>query len=111
MARRLTLTSHLMEAIGDLRDNVTVTTDVGDASDFVMDINTFLDEMVRKDANKIFEARSIVKDEFGSRILEDVMCEISEEDDYLNESINKELNKRITTIINEWLVEKLKNNG
>lgn len=100
-----------MEAIGDLRDNVTVTTDVGDASDFVMDINTFLDEMVRKDANKIFEARSIVKDEFGSRILEDVMCEISEEDDYLNESINKELNKRITTIINEWLVEKLKNNG
>ena len=100
-----------MEAIDELRDNVTTTTNGTDASDFVMDINIFLDEMVKKDANKIFEARSIVKDAFGSRILEDVMCEISEEDDYLNESINKELNKRITNIINEWLVEKLKNNG
>ena len=96
MARRLTLTSHLMEAISDLRENVTNTTNGEDRLDFVMDINNFLDEMVKKDANKIFEARSIVKDAFGSKILEDVMCEISEEDDYLNESINKELNK-------EWI--------
>ena len=111
MTRRLTLTSHLMEAIDDLKDNVTTRTNGEDTSDFVVDINIFLDEMIKRDAKKIFEARSIVKETFGSRILEDVMCEISEEDDYLNESINKELNNRITVIINEWLVEKLKNNG
>ena len=48
MARRLTLTSHLMEAISDLRDNVTNTTNGEDRLDFVMDINNFLDEMVKK---------------------------------------------------------------
>ena len=111
MTRRLTLTKHLMEAIDDLKEGMVVSVTEDTTTNYVNDINNFLNEMVNRDSRKILTAKSVVKDRFGSKILEDIMCDISEDDDYLNESINKELNKRITNIINEWLVEKLKNNG
>tara|TARA_R110000851_G_scaffold260359_3_gene412924 strand:+ start:3353 stop:3688 length:336 start_codon:yes stop_codon:yes gene_type:complete len=111
MARRLTLTKHLMEAMDDLKEGMVVSVTEDTTTNYVNDINNFLNEMANRDSRKILTAKSVVKDRFGSKILEDIMCDISEDDDYLNESINKELNKRITNIINEWLVEKLKNNG
>ena len=111
MTRRLTLTKHLMEAIDDLKEGMVVSVTEDTTTNYVNDINNFLNEMVNRDSRKILTAKSVVKDRFGSKILEDIMCDISEDDDYLNESINKELSKRITNIINEWLVEKLKNNG
>ena len=35
---------------------------------------------------------------------------MSDDEDYLNETINKKVNKKITTHINKWLVQKMKNN-
>ncbi len=35
---------------------------------------------------------------------------MSDEEDYLNETINKKVNKKITNHINKWLVQKMKNN-
>ena len=47
---------------------------------------------------------------YEKKTVEEIIVDMSDDEDYLNETINKKVNKKITTHINKWLVQKMKNN-
>ena len=109
MKKRLTLTDHLQSVIRELK-----TEGKGVMPDFEVDtydnIETYLNEKVKEDPHNILKAAKLVREKFKTTLIEEIIVEMSDEEDYLNETINKKVNKKITNHINKWLVQKMKNN-
>ena len=109
MKKRLTLTDHLQSVIRELKtEGKEVIPDCEvDTYDI---IEKYLNEKVKEDPHNILKAAKLVRDKFKTTLIEEIIVDMSEDEDYLNETINKKVNKQITNHINKWLVQKMKNN-
>tara|TARA_R110001583_G_scaffold36357_1_gene119822 strand:+ start:690 stop:1022 length:333 start_codon:yes stop_codon:yes gene_type:complete len=109
MKKRLTLTDHLQSVIKELKaEGKQVMPDF--EADTYDKIESYLNEKVSEDAHNILNAVKLVRDKFKTTLIEEIIVDMSDEEDYLNETINKKVNKKITNHINNWLVQKMKNN-
>jgi hypothetical protein len=109
MKKRLTLTDHLQSVIRELKtEGKEVMPDC--EIDTYENIEKYLNEKVKEDPHNILKAAKLVRDKFKTTLIEEIIVDMSEDEDYLNETINKKVNKQITTHINNWLVQKMKNN-
>jgi hypothetical protein len=109
MKKRLTLTEHLQSVIRELQ---TEGKDLlSEFEESIYDkIDNYLNRKVKEDPHNILKAAQLVREEFKTRLIEEIIVGMSDDEDYLNETINKKVNKKITTHINKWLVQKMKNN-
>jgi len=109
MKKRLTLTEHLQSVIRELKtDRKYLLTK--DEDETYGNIATYINEKVEEDPHNILVASKLVRDKFKTIIIGEIMVEMSEDEDYQNENINKQVNKKITEHINKWLVQKMNKN-
>jgi len=71
-------------------------------------IFTLLDTIYdNRDKFKIVEANNIVKGGFRYQLIEEVMCGMSEDEDYLTSTINRKINDLSKGYIKEWINKKI----
>tara|TARA_R110001606_G_scaffold354709_2_gene505428 strand:+ start:93 stop:425 length:333 start_codon:yes stop_codon:yes gene_type:complete len=109
MKKRLTLTEHLQSVIRELKTDRKYLLPKYEDETYV-NIAKYITEKVEEDPHNILVASKLVRDKFKTIIIGEIMVEMSEDADYQNENINKQVNKKITEHINKWLVQKMNKN-
>ena len=109
MKKRLTLTEHLQSVIRELKTDRKYLLPKDDDETYE-NISTYINEKVEEDPHNILVASKLVRDKFKTVIIGEIVAEMSDDEDYQNENINKQANKKITEHINKWLVQKMNKN-
>ena len=71
-------------------------------------IFTFLDTIYdNREKFKITEATKLIRGGFRDQLIEEAMCQMSDDEDYLTSTINKKINTLSKHYIKEWINKKI----